>query len=62
MRAEDPPSAEECKLCGDPARAGSVASPGASGAQYHGTSKSRSSHAMAWASDMLSITWRQNAP
>jgi transposase len=55
-------SAEACKLCGDPARAGSVPSPGASGAGYHGTTKSRSSQAMAWASDMLSITWRQKAP
>ena len=32
----------------------------ATGAGHHGTISSRSSQAMAWASDMLSITWRQN--
>ena len=47
---------------GAPPGRGPCRLPCASGAGYHGTTKSRSSQAMAWASDRLSITWRQKAP
>jgi hypothetical protein len=62
MTAAIRPPGKSANCVGGPARAGPVLSPCASGAGYHGTTKSRSSQAMAWASDRLSITWRQKAP